>query len=97
MARDEITPLDTNVGVDEDERGAGGKSSRRKPPRRPSATPYARLPEAGRRRWVSKLVDPACRLIAAGATRIFPSFFSKTAPVPAILDGPASDAEDQGF
>ncbi|XAR66887.1 hypothetical protein NMG60_11013257 [Bertholletia excelsa] len=67
------------------EGGAGGKL--RKPPsRRPPKTPYDRPPATksgaaanGRDGgWLSKLVDPACRLIAGGATRIFPSFFSKS-------------------
>ncbi|XP_022755142.1 nuclear pore complex protein NUP1-like isoform X2 [Durio zibethinus] len=59
------------------ERGAGGKL-RRNPPRRPLATPYARPQQnqSLRGRLLSKLVDPACRLIAGGATRIFPSLFS---------------------
>ncbi|GMI97664.1 NUCLEOPORIN 82 [Hibiscus trionum] len=58
------------------ERGAGGKL-RRQPPRRPPATPYARpqQDQSLRRRLLSKLVDPACRLIAGGATRILPSLF----------------------
>lgn len=54
-------------------RGAGGKlmkQSSRKPP----ATPYARPQQQSR--WLSKLVDPAYRLITGGATRILPSFFS---------------------
>ncbi|XVE54437.1 hypothetical protein DITRI_Ditri03aG0081300 [Diplodiscus trichospermus] len=60
------------------ERGAGGKL-RRQPPRRPPATPYARphQNQSLRGRLFSKLVDPACRLLAGGATRIFPSLFSK--------------------
>ncbi|XWS72938.1 hypothetical protein CRYUN_Cryun02cG0082600 [Craigia yunnanensis] len=60
------------------ERGAGGKL-RRPPPRRPPATPYARPQQnqSLRGRLFSKLVDPTCRLIAGGATKIFPSLFSK--------------------
>ncbi|EOY31097.1 Dedicator of cytokinesis protein 6, putative isoform 3, partial [Theobroma cacao] len=60
------------------ERGAGGKL-RRQPPRRPPATPYTRPQQNQflRSRLLSKLVDPACRLITSGATRIFPSLFSK--------------------
>ncbi|KAE8689024.1 Dedicator of cytokinesis protein 6, putative isoform 2 [Hibiscus syriacus] len=58
------------------ERGAGGKL-RRQPPRRPPATPYARPQQnqSLRGRLHSKLVDPACRLIVGGATRILPSLF----------------------
>ncbi|KAK1551347.1 hypothetical protein Q3G72_034263 [Acer saccharum] len=59
-----------------EQRGAGGKS--RKPPsRRPPATPYAR-PQQQRSRWLSSLVDPACRLISGGANRILPSLFSRS-------------------
>ncbi|KAJ8753119.1 hypothetical protein K2173_017670 [Erythroxylum novogranatense] len=68
-----------------EERGAGGKY--RKPSwRRPPTTPYARPQppphqnEAHRSRWLSKLVDPAYRLIAGGANLILPSFLSKSEP-----------------
>ncbi|KAI9117116.1 hypothetical protein K1719_011282 [Acacia pycnantha] len=97
MARDEITPLGANEGggaQEEQERGAGGKV-RRLLPRKPPATPYSRPPDTSRRRWISKLVDPACRLIAGQATRILPSFFSKTSSAPALPD-PTSADEDQG-
>ncbi|EXC04106.1 hypothetical protein L484_012343 [Morus notabilis] len=63
-----------------EERGAGGKLRKaRKPPSTPYARPHA-ASEAltGQRRWLSKLVDPACRLISGGASLIFPSFFSKS-------------------
>lgn len=72
-------------------RGAGGKL--RKPPsRRPLATPYARPQDnqAQRRRWLSKLVDPAYKLISGGANLIFPSFFSKSESV----DDDANPEED---
>ncbi|KAK3210935.1 hypothetical protein Dsin_015641 [Dipteronia sinensis] len=59
-----------------EQRGAGGKL--KKPPsRRPPATPYAR-PQQQRSRWLSRLVDPACRLISGGANRILPSLFSRS-------------------
>ncbi|RXH74431.1 hypothetical protein DVH24_029152 [Malus domestica] len=69
------------------ERGAGGKL--RKPPsRKPSTTPYSRPPSneaaRGQRRWLSGIVDPAYRLISGGATRLFPSFFSKSNSVNAL-------------
>lgn len=91
MATDQITALAPP------ERGAGGKL-RNLPPRKPPPSPYARPPEATRRRWISKLVDPAYRLITGGATRILPSFFSATAaaPPPSLLPCPTSAAEDQG-
>ncbi|KAL5769012.1 hypothetical protein ACOSP7_015570 [Xanthoceras sorbifolium] len=56
-----------------EQRGAGGKL-RRPSSRRAPATPYARPQQ--RSRWLSKLIDPACRLISGGANRIFPSLFS---------------------
>ncbi|XWS27018.1 hypothetical protein CRYUN_Cryun26dG0079800 [Craigia yunnanensis] len=74
----ETTPSYSMQDPETTERGAGGKL-RRQPPRRPPATPYARPQQnqSLRGRLLSKLVDPAYRLIAGGATRIFPSLFSK--------------------
>lgn len=87
MEKEQSTPLPSSSGLYGGGvvRGGGGKF--RKPPiRRPPATPYdrplpnqsqvaAHRPDGG---WLSKLVDPAYRLISDGATRIFPSFFSKS-------------------
>ncbi|GMH04530.1 hypothetical protein Nepgr_006370 [Nepenthes gracilis] len=60
------------------ERGAGGKI--RKPSsRKPPSRPYDRPRNEQRREkggWISKIVDPAYRLIAGGATRLLPSIFS---------------------
>ncbi|KAK8597875.1 hypothetical protein V6N13_095271 [Hibiscus sabdariffa] len=72
----ETTPSYSTQEQAATERGAGGKL-RRQPPRRPPATPYSRpqQDQSLRRRFLSKLVDPACRLIAGGATRILPSLF----------------------
>lgn len=73
--------------------GVGGKV--RKPTlRKPPPTPYAR-PEQSQpqRRWLSKLVDPAYRLITGGATRLLPYLFSKSLPSSAL---PSSGDEDQG-
>ncbi|KAL6998608.1 hypothetical protein U1Q18_050020 [Sarracenia purpurea var. burkii] len=94
MGRDEASPSGL-YGAGE--RGAGGKF--KKPAiRRPPATPYDRPPAnqsltAVERRdggWLSKFVNPACRLIADGATRILPSFFPKS-PFTVV-----SNAEDHG-
>ncbi|KAF3453713.1 hypothetical protein FNV43_RR04154 [Rhamnella rubrinervis] len=77
------------------ESGAGGKlrkPSTRKPPTTPYSRPAASLAERGQRRWLSKLVDPACRLITGGATRLFPSFFSKSSPSISAL--PETNVED---
>ncbi|KAI3911812.1 hypothetical protein MKX01_038254 [Papaver californicum] len=60
--------------------GVGGKL--RKPAlRKPQSTPYARPPQQALARrngggWLSKLVDPATRIITGGVTRILPSFVS---------------------
>ncbi|XP_027331242.1 nuclear pore complex protein NUP1 isoform X2 [Abrus precatorius] len=77
----------TTVSAPE-ERGAGGEL------RKLSASPYACPTESVRRRWISKLVDPAYRLIAGRATRILPSFLSPAPPLSA-LPSPTSDVEDQ--
>ncbi|OUZ99886.1 hypothetical protein BVC80_9067g78 [Macleaya cordata] len=76
----------TSKGLYGGERGAGGKF--RKPSvRKPQPTPYKRPPpqtqtETHQRSdgggWLSKLVDPATRFISSGATRLLPSFVSKT-------------------
>ncbi|KAF8395484.1 hypothetical protein HHK36_019430 [Tetracentron sinense] len=67
------------------EGGAGGKF--RKRPFRRSATPYDRPPtalrnpsEPGRNGWLSKLVDPASRIITKSAQMFFPSVFRKNLP-----------------
>nr|GLL27333.1 nuclear pore complex protein NUP1-like isoform X1 [Ipomoea trifida] len=72
------------------ERGAGGKL-KNPPSRKPPASPYARPPATpatriGSNGWLSRLVDPAYQLISSSATRIFPSFFSKSpSDVPPLL------------
>ncbi|KAK3006218.1 hypothetical protein RJ639_015562 [Escallonia herrerae] len=69
-------------------RGAGGKFA--KPPeRKPPAKPYNRPPvsqSAGGRDggWLSKLIDPARRLISGGATRMLPSIFSRSPSTPEL-------------
>ncbi|XP_026387703.1 nuclear pore complex protein NUP1-like isoform X1 [Papaver somniferum] len=60
--------------------GVGGKL--RKPPlRKLQSTPYARPPQQALARkngggWLSKIVDPATRIITGGVTRILPSSVS---------------------
>lgn len=84
----------------ESSRGAGGKM-RKHPNRKSRTTPYARPPpnrsqtplavrgiDGG---WLSKIVDPACRLIGAGVTRLLPSFFSR-AP---LIESPATSSSDE--
>ncbi|CAK8569025.1 unnamed protein product [Lathyrus sativus] len=69
---DQITAFPSTLA---DARGAGGKL-RKPPPRKPPASPYTRPSLTANRRWISKLVDPAYRIIAGGATRFLPSLFS---------------------
>ena len=89
MERAEVRASSTPYGGG----GVGGKV--RKPTsRKPPPTPYAR-PEQNQpqRRWLSKLVDPAYRLITGGATRLLPYLFSKSLPSNAL---PCPGDEDQG-
>uniref|UniRef100_A0A5B6ZE27 Putative nuclear pore complex protein NUP1 n=1 Tax=Davidia involucrata TaxID=16924 RepID=A0A5B6ZE27_DAVIN len=64
--------------------GAGGKF-RKRPFRRPQTTPYDRPPTSlgnPRNGWLSKLVDPASKLISASAHMFFSSVFRKRLPPP---------------
>ncbi|KAL9688413.1 hypothetical protein QQ045_032834 [Rhodiola kirilowii] len=87
--------------------GAGGKF-RRKPIRKSQATPYDRPPIAVRNPssgngWLSKIIDPASKIITASAHRLFSSVFRKrllpppqqTPPHP-VATQPASVAADVG-
>lgn len=53
---------------------------------RPPTTPYARSSpnQAQGGRWLSKLVDPAFRLVAGATALTFPPFFSKLQSVNAL-------------
>ncbi|KAI3408760.1 uncharacterized protein J3R85_020043 [Psidium guajava] len=87
--------------------GAGGKF-RKKPYRRHQATPYDRPPTAlrnvgiapgdGGNGWLRKIVDPAQRLIAAGAHRLFSSVFRKRLtqpPPPPPPQPPEADRDER--
>ncbi|KAG6578832.1 Nuclear pore complex protein NUP1, partial [Cucurbita argyrosperma subsp. sororia] len=67
------------------EGGRGGKFQKR-PLRRSHTTPYDRPPTALRnsagKGWLSKLVDPAQKLITSSAHRLFSSVFRKRLPPP---------------
>ncbi|XP_022990208.1 nuclear pore complex protein NUP1-like [Cucurbita maxima] len=67
------------------EGGRGGKFQKR-PLRRSHTTPYDRPPTALRNSagngWLSKLVDPAQKLITSSAHRLFSSVFRKRIPPP---------------
>uniref|UniRef100_A0A7N0VI64 Nuclear pore complex protein NUP1 n=1 Tax=Kalanchoe fedtschenkoi TaxID=63787 RepID=A0A7N0VI64_KALFE len=87
--------------------GAGGKI-RRHPPRRQQSTPYARPPtqlsksqitrtlEAGASSggWLSRIVDPAYRLISGSATRFLPSFLSKSSSTDSLPSSHHDTDED---
>ena len=77
------------------EGGRGGKFQKR-PLRRSHTTPYDRPPTALRnsagKGWLSKLVDPAQKLITSSAHRLFSSVFRKRLPPP-----PPSLAISRGF
>ncbi|KAJ0966345.1 hypothetical protein J5N97_027483 [Dioscorea zingiberensis] len=71
--------------------GAGGKLRRRPLRRAAAATPYDRPPSsvrgglgAIRNGWLSRIVDPASRIITGGASRIFSSVFRKPPALPAL-------------
>ncbi|GFZ05984.1 nuclear pore complex protein [Actinidia rufa] len=64
--------------------GGGGGKFRKRPFRKPQATPYDRPPTALRNRrtdgWLSKIVDPASKLISATAHLFFSSLSRKRLP-----------------
>ncbi|KAF7153386.1 hypothetical protein RHSIM_Rhsim01G0068000 [Rhododendron simsii] len=79
----QATPSSSGLYGDGERRGGGGGKFRNPAARRPPPTPYDRPPSSrshasGDGGWLSKLVDPAYRLIAGGASRILPSIFSKS-------------------
>lgn len=77
------------------EGGRGGKFQKR-PIRRSHTTPYDRPPTALRnsaaKGWLSKLVDPAQKLITSSAHRLFSTVFRKRLPPP-----PPSFSLSRGF
>ncbi|GAB4832852.1 hypothetical protein Ancab_006867 [Ancistrocladus abbreviatus] len=87
-----------------EERVAGGKF-RRPPSRKVPSTPYDRPRNQQQRQensgWLSKIVNPARRLIAGGATRLLPSLFSSSSSVlpsstSTIPPPPLTDVADEG-
>ncbi|CAA0403824.1 unnamed protein product [Arabidopsis thaliana] len=77
--------------------GVGGKLKRQSA-RRHAATPYSRPTQnqVQRRPWISRIVDPAYRIISGGATRILPYFFSNAASAPALTAPPEDQDQHQG-
>ncbi|XP_047309882.1 nuclear pore complex protein NUP1 isoform X2 [Impatiens glandulifera] len=97
----ENNELETPSRLYEGSRGAGGKLKRQSA-RKPPSTPYDRpkitkseiplaKPRDNSSGWLSKLVDPAYRLLAGGANKILPSFFTKS---PLLVTLPAPTIED---
>ncbi|GFS37755.1 hypothetical protein Acr_00g0053750 [Actinidia rufa] len=79
--------------------GAGGKF-RKRPFRKPQATPYDRPPTAFRNPrtdgWLSKIVDPASKLISATAHLFFSSLSRKRlTPAPPPPPPPPAEPEDR--
>ncbi|KAB5543976.1 hypothetical protein DKX38_012088 [Salix brachista] len=78
-----------------EDRGGYGKSRKRPFRRSTHTTPYDRPATAIRNPsgvsdgWLSKLVDPAQRLIAYGAHRLFASVFRKRLPAPPLVAPPS--------
>ncbi|KAJ7974812.1 Nuclear pore complex protein NUP1 [Quillaja saponaria] len=79
--------------------GTGGKF-RKRPFRRTQTTPYDRPPTALRNArsnngWLSKLVDPAQRLITSSAHRLFSSVFRKRLPAPSLPQSYSPEADEE--
>ncbi|MBA0665734.1 hypothetical protein Goklo_002216, partial [Gossypium klotzschianum] len=82
-AREESNPYDGGLG-------AGGKFRKRPFRRTTKTTPYDRPPTSirnpsgtgDRNGWLSRLMDPARRLITSSAHRLFASVFTKRLPPP---------------
>lgn len=81
--------------------GGYGKFRKRPLRRRTQTTPYdrpataIRNPSGSGNGWLSKLVDPAQRLIASGAQRLFASFFRKRLPAPPTVAPPYKPPETE--
>ncbi|KAJ6720068.1 NUCLEAR PORE COMPLEX PROTEIN NUP1 [Salix viminalis] len=81
--------------------GGYGKFRKRPLRRKTQTTPYARPatairnPSGSGNGWLSKLVDPAQRLIASGAQRLFASVFRKRLPAPPTVAPPFKPPETE--
>ncbi|KAK3407974.1 nuclear pore complex protein NUP1 isoform X2 [Eucalyptus grandis] len=111
-SQSERSPYDAPGGGGSGGGGAGGKF-RKKPYRRHQATPYDRPPVAFRNAgavpgvgggagdgWLRRIVDPAQRLLAAGAHRLFASVFRKRltqppTPPPPRPQPPEADRDER--
>ncbi|KFK26264.1 hypothetical protein AALP_AA8G224400 [Arabis alpina] len=94
MASEEEATFPTAPATETNEaaRGVGGKL-KRQTARRHQSTPYSRPTQnqIQRRPWISRIVDPAYRIISGGA-RFLPYFFSNAASAPALT---APNDQDQ--
>ncbi|KAL3579517.1 hypothetical protein D5086_021021 [Populus alba] len=81
--------------------GGYGKFPKRPFRRSTQTTPYdrpataIRNPSGSGNGWLSKLVDPAQRLIASGAQRLFASVFRKRLPAPPVVAPPSQPPETE--
>ncbi|XP_011024136.1 PREDICTED: nuclear pore complex protein NUP1-like isoform X2 [Populus euphratica] len=81
--------------------GGYGKFSKRPFRRSTQTTPYdrpakaIRNPSGSGNGWLSKLVDPAQRLIASGAQRLFATVFRKRLPAPPVVAPPSQPPETE--
>ncbi|KAG5237921.1 nuclear pore complex protein [Salix suchowensis] len=96
----EMTTRESNERPYEDG-GGYGKFRKRPLRRRTQSTPYdrpataIRNPSGSGNGWLSKLVDPAQRLIASGAQRLFASVFRKRLPAPPTVAPPYKTPETE--
>ncbi|KAH9610448.1 hypothetical protein KSS87_000132 [Heliosperma pusillum] len=91
MADGGESPSTASLYGGERNNGVGKVRKERKPP----ATPYARPPLHRRPNgWISRIVDPAKRLLSDGATRFLPSLFSPS-PLPEEIHSEEEDATEE--
>ena len=99
--RSEALGASSSAAYASQHRGAGGKI-RRPISRKTPSTPYdrpltqPRRPAAASGGWISKIVDPAYRLLAGGAARFLPSVFSSSSTPSLPAPPPTDDAEEEG-
>ncbi|KAL9224452.1 hypothetical protein vseg_000481 [Gypsophila vaccaria] len=93
MADDGGEPSTRATAYGGGERSSYGKLRRE---RKPPSTPYDRPPPHLRRSgWISRLVDPAKRLLSGGATLLLPSLFSPSPPAEELQSEVEQVTEDQ--
>ncbi|KAL8128565.1 hypothetical protein V2J09_017720 [Rumex salicifolius] len=102
--RNKAVAVSSSAAYTPDGRGAGGRLRRpfaRKPPSTPYDCPLAQQRRSATtgsgRDWISKIVNPAYRLVAGGAARLLPfvfsSFSTDSLPVPLPTSEAAEEAD----